>query len=119
MQTKHPQSTWSFIDPAHAALPRPLHWLLNTMAVIGLAAPYLTVLAPWFAAVWGANQLQSFFGMAVWGTLNALMTMIKTAATICAIDMLFTMYCIRHEYADEVRRSIYEACEEFFYPWLR
>ena len=119
MQDNAPNPVWNFIDPAHTGLPRSLQWLLNTMGIIALAGPYLAVLAPCFFVVWGANEFQTLFATTAWGTFAALMAMIKVGATMCAIEMLFALYCIRHEYAQELRSIVYEACEEFFYPWLR
>jgi hypothetical protein len=119
MQRNQPQSRWNFIDPAYAACPRIVHWLANTIGVISLAAPYLTVLIPCFAAVWGANRLELLLGSAAYGMVSALMAMIKTGATIFAIEMLFTTYHTRHEWEEVVRRIIHDACEEFLHPWLR
>jgi hypothetical protein len=119
MQSNRPQSRLNFIDPAYAEIPWYFHWLLNTLGAIGLAAPYLTVLIPCFAAVWGAGQLQLLFGSAAYGTVSALMSMIRTGATIFGIEMLFTMYCTRHEWEEVVHRIIHDACEEFLLPWLR
>ena len=118
MQSNRPQSRWTFIDPAYAASPRVFHWLLNTLGAIGLAAPYLTVLIPCFAVVWGADQLQSLLGAAAYGTVSALMAILKAGTTTFAIEMLFTAYCLRHEWEEEVRKIIYDACEEFLQPWL-
>jgi hypothetical protein len=97
MQNNRPQSRLNFIDPAYAEILWYFHWLLNTLGAIGLAAPYLTVLIPCFAAVWGADQVQSLFGSAAYGTVSALMSMIRTGATIFGIEMLFTMCCTRRE----------------------
>ncbi|MCX4177443.1 MULTISPECIES: hypothetical protein [Paraburkholderia] len=119
MQSNRPQSRLNFIDPAYAEIPWYFHWLLNTLGAIGLAGPYLTVLVPCFAAVWGAEQLQLLFGSAAYGAVSALMSMIRTGATILGIEMLFTMYCTRHEWEEVVRRIIHDACEEFLQPWLR
>jgi hypothetical protein len=119
MQNNRPQSRWNFIDPAYAASPRIFHWLANTLGVIGLAAPYLTVLIPWFAAMWGADQLQLALGSAAYGTLSAGMAMIKTGASLVATGMLFTTYHTRREWEEVVRRIIHDACEEFLQPWLR
>jgi hypothetical protein len=119
MQSNHPQSRWNFIDPAYAASPRIFHWLVNTLGGISLAAPYLAVLVPCFAAVWGANQLQLLFGSAAYGMVSAGMAMIKIGATTFAIEMLFTMYHTRHEWEEVVRTIIHDACEEFLQPWLR
>jgi hypothetical protein len=119
MQSNRPQSRLNFIDPAYAEIPWFFHWLLNTLGAIGLAGPYLMVLVPCFAAVWGAEQLQLLFGSAAYGTVSALMSIIRTGATIFGIEMLFTMYWMRHEWEEVVRRIIHEACEEFLQPWLR
>jgi hypothetical protein len=119
MQSDWPQSRWNFIDPEYADIPRIIYWLLNTAGVIGLAAPYLTVLVPCFAVVWGAVELQSLTGMAAYGAVSALILMISTGVTTCAIKMLFAMYCIRHEWEEVVRSIIHEACEECIRPWLR
>jgi hypothetical protein len=71
MSSNRNQSRWTFMDPAYAASPQIFHWLANTVGVVGLAGPYLTVLVPCFAAVWGANQLQLLFGPAACGTISA------------------------------------------------
>ena len=118
MQDKSLKPVWNFIDPAHTGLPRSLQRLLNTMGLIALVAPYLVVLIPCFFMVWAANELQTIFALTAWGAFAALMAMIKVGATMCAIEMLFTVYCFRHEYAEGLRSIVYEACEEFFYPWL-
>lgn len=113
------QSRWTFMDPAYAASPQIFHWLANTVRVVGLAGPYLTVLVPCFAAVWEANQLQLLFGPAACGTISALMSMIKIGATIFSIEMLFTMYHTRREWEEVVRRIIHDACEESLHAWRR
>ncbi len=119
MQNNRSQSRWNFIDPAYAASPRIFHWLANTLGVISLAAPYLTVLIPWFAAVWGADQLQIVLGSAAYGMVSAGMAMIESGATLVAVGMLVTTYQTRREWEEVVRRIIYDACEEFLQPWLR
>jgi hypothetical protein len=119
MSNNRTQSRWNFMDPAYAASPRIFHWLANTVGVVSLAGPYLTVLVPCFAAVWAANQLQLSFGVAVYGMISALMSMIKIGATIFSIEMLFTMYHTRHEWEEVVRRIIRDACEESLQAWRR
>ncbi|MFM0043769.1 hypothetical protein [Paraburkholderia sediminicola] len=119
MQSNRPQPRLNFVDPAYAEFPWFLHWLLNSLGAIGLAAPYLTVLIPCFAAVWGADQLQALFGSAAYGAVSALMSMIRTGAVIFGVEMLFTMYWTRHEWEEVVRRLIHETCEEILQLWLR
>ena len=119
MQSNRPQSRLNFIDPAYAEIPWFFQRLLNTLGAIGLAAPYLTVLIPCFAAVWGADQLQALFGSAAYGAVSALMSMIRTGAVIFGIEMLFTTYSTRHEWEEVVRRTIHETCEEILQQWPR
>jgi hypothetical protein len=119
MSNNRTQSRWNFMDSAYAASPRIFHWLANIVGVVSLAGPYLTVLVPCFAAVWAANQLQLSFGVAVYGMISALMSMIKIGATIFSIEMLFTMYHTRHEWEEVVRRIIRDACEESLQAWRR
>jgi hypothetical protein len=119
MSSDRNQPRWIFIDPAYVASPQIVHWVVNTLGVVSLAGPYLTILIPWFAAVWGTNQLQVFFGLAAYGTISTLMSMIKIGATILSIEMLFTTYHMRQEWEEVVRRIIHEACGEFLQAWRR
>jgi hypothetical protein len=113
------RSRWTFMHPSYAASPLIFHWLANTVGVVSLAGPYLTVLVPCFSAVWGANQLQLSFGATAYGTISALMSMIKIGAMIFSIEMLFTTYHTRHEWEEVVRRIIHGACEESLQAWRR
>lgn len=119
MSSNRSQSRWNFMDPAYAASPRIFHWVVNTVGVVCLAGPYLTVLVPCFAAVWGASRLQLLFALAAYGTIPALMSMIKIGATTFSIEMLFTMYHTRQEWEEVVRRIIHDACEESLQAWRR
>ena len=119
MQSNRPSFRLNFIDPAYAEMPWFFQRLLNALGAIGLAAPYLTVLIPCFAAVWGADQLQALFGSAAYGAVSALMSMIRTGAVIFGIEMLFTTYSTRHEWEEVVRRIIRETCEEILRQWPR
>jgi hypothetical protein len=91
MQSNRPEFRPNFIEAAHAEIPQIFHWLVNTIRTIRLAASYLTVLAPRFAAVWVANQPQLVFGPSAHGAVAALMVMIRIGATTLGIETLFTM----------------------------
>ena len=112
-------SRWTFVDPSYADLPRPIQWILNTFGAVGMVLPFLTVLLPCFALVWGVDQLQSVFDVSPFGVVSTLMSMIKTGVMVCSVEMLRITYSIRHDWEDELRRIIHEACDEFLQPWQR
>jgi ABC-type Fe3+ transport system permease subunit len=112
-------SRWNFVDPSYADLPQPIHWLLNFLGAVGMVLPYLTVFLPCLAVIWGADQLQSVLGMALDGASSTLFAIAKTGVAICSVGMLLSSYSARRDWEDELRRTIRDACEEFFKPWLR
>jgi|HubBroStandDraft_5_1064220.scaffolds.fasta_scaffold1217471_1 hypothetical protein len=119
MQGNRPESRLNFIEPAHAETPQIFHWLLNTIRTTSIAASYLTAQAPRVAAVPGAIPPQLIFGPAAHGPVATLMATLRIGATTLGIEMLFTMYCIRHERQAVVRAVIHDGCEECLQPWLR
>lgn len=119
MEENLTSTRWSFIHPSHADIPRPFHLLLNTLAAIGMALPYLMILLPCFGIVWVAVTFQSVFVDAAYGAISAVMSIVKIAATFCSVEMLRISYSIRRDWEDELRRIIHDACEEFLQPWLR
>jgi hypothetical protein len=119
MQSNRPESRLNFVDPAYADIPQIFHWLLNSIGAISLVAPYLGVLVPCFAVVWGTNQLQVVFASTAYGTVAALMVLIGIGATTWGIWMLVTIYSTRQEWEVVVRQIIYDACEECLQQWSR
>jgi hypothetical protein len=117
MQNKRANARFNFIDPSYTEAPRLFHWLINTLGTIGLGFPYMTILIPCFAMVWGTGQLQIVFGATAYGTVSALMSIIKMGTIVFSVEMLFTSYFVRHDWEEELRGILRRMCGELLAPW--
>jgi hypothetical protein len=117
MQNHQRCSRLSFVSLAHIDLPRPVHWILNGVGALCLAAPHVFSFLSWYLLVWGVDMLQSVFGMAGAGAVFALLDTLKFAMSVFALALGLEIWTIRAEWTQQVYKIIDDCCEEF--PSLR
>lgn len=113
MQNSQRHCRLSFVDATYAHLPRPVHWMLNSMGVFLLAVPFLFMFLSGFLTVWGIDMLQSVIGMAGAGVVFALFDMLKLAALVFAFALSFELWVSRAEWIEEVHQVVDNCCEDF------
>ncbi|NPT42368.1 hypothetical protein GNZ12_13840 [Paraburkholderia sp. 1N] len=104
MQNNQHHCRLSFVDANYAHLPRPVHWVLNSMGVFLLAVPFLFMFLSGFLTVWGIDMLQSVIGMAGAGVVFALFDMLKEITSSLVYGQLMAGDVKRRVSADPVDR---------------
>ena len=113
MQNRQRCSRFSVVNSAYADLPRPVHWALNSLGVLSLAAPHVFSLLSWFLLTWGIDMLQSVFGMARVGAIFALFDMMKLGTSLFTLVLALDLWSSRAEWAEIVYEIIDDSSEDF------
>jgi hypothetical protein len=113
MQKRQRCSRFSVVNSAYAELPRPLHWLINGIGLLCLAAPHVFSMLSWFLLTWGIDELKSVFGMTGRGAVIALLDILKFATSVFALAFALELWSSRAEWAEEVYQIVDDSCEEF------
>ncbi|MGF6645902.1 ABC-type multidrug transport system fused ATPase/permease subunit [Paraburkholderia sp. GAS33] len=113
MQNRQRCSRFSVVNAAYAELPRPVHWIINGIGVLFLAAPHVFSVLSWFLLTWGIDVLQSVLGKDGRGTVFALFDMLKFATSMFTLAFGLEFWSSRAEWAEEVYQILDDSCEEF------
>ena len=114
MQKRQRCSRFSVVNSAYAELPRPVHWLINGIGVLCLAAPHVFSLLSWFLITWGIDALQWVLGHDGRGAVFVLLDMLKFVTSVFTLAFALELWSSRAKWAEEVYQIVDESCEEFY-----